>query len=255
MLELICCTIKGGVIINLKKASKIAIIAALFILIITVIVVIKIKFFNTNEKIEVAEVEATEEVISNRESNVTSRSGEERAKKENIEESNTSEEKQEEEKKYTNIKDIKISKNMNLTVRTGLSKEDFKKLIGRVKADKTKFFYNNSEYIYDLCEKYELNEIFFCGLIAGESGWNITSNHRNTHNYISLMSGGKLKKFSSTKAGLEAAAKTLHKNYLTKGGKFYSGKTLAGVKKRFCPASSTWTNLIYGCMKEIVKYK
>lgn len=144
---------------------------------------------------------------------------------------------------------------MDLTKRIGLSKEDFKILIGRVKADKTKFFYNNSEYIYDLCKKYQLNEIFFCGLIAGESGWSITSNHRKTNNYISLMSGGKLIRFSSTETGLEAAAKTLHKNYLTKGGKYYSGKTLSAVKKRFCPGSSTWTNLIYGCMKQMVKYK
>lgn len=162
---------------------------------------------------------------------------------------NDKEEKQEQ--KYIQPKDVKISKNMNLTKRSGLSKQDFKKVIKNVKSDKSKFFYNNADTIYDLCEKYEINEIFFCGLIVAESGWNIAGNHRSTHNYISLMSKGKLIRYSSTKEGLEVAVKKLHQNYLTPGGKFYNGKTIAGVQKRFCPASTTWDDLVYGSMKYI----
>lgn len=154
--------------------------------------------------------------------------------------------------KYTSIEKVKISKGMDLTVRTGLSKEDFIKLIAGVRADSAGFFEQNAGTIYDLCQKYQINEIFFCGLISAESGWNIAGNHRRTHNYISLMSGGKLLQFSSVKAGLEAAAKTLHNNYLTPGGKLYHGKTLSGVKTRFCPASSTWVDLVYGRMKQII---
>ena len=93
--------------------------------------------------------------------------------------------------------------------------------------------------------------MFFCGLIVAESGWNIAPNHRNTHNYISLMVKGKLLRYSSTEEGLEVAAKKLHQNYLTPGGKFYNGKTIAGVQKRFCPASSTWDDLVYGSMKSV----
>jgi len=157
-----------------------------------------------------------------------------------------------EETKYISINEVKISKDMDLTIRTGLSKEDFKTLVANTKADTTKFFYNNSDLIYDLCEKYQINEIFFCGLIAGESGWNIASNHRRTYNYISLMSNGKLIQFSSVEDGLEQAAKRLHDNYLSENGRFYCGKTLAGVKTRFCPASSTWIGLIYTCMSKMV---
>ena len=158
-------------------------------------------------------------------------------------------EKIKEEQKYIKPKDVTISKNMDLTKRTGLLKEDFKKVIKNLKQDTSKFFYNNADTIYDLCEKYQINEFFFCGLISAESGWNIASNHRNTHNYISLMSKGKLIKYSSTQEGLEVAAKKLHQNYLTPGGKFYSGKTIAGVQKRFCPASTTWDDLVYSGMK------
>ena len=153
-----------------------------------------------------------------------------------------------------NIKNISLSVNMELTQRTGLSKEEFKMLIGNVKADSAKFFYYNSDLIYDLCEKYELNEIFFCGLISAESGWNIASNHRRTNNYISLMSNGKLIKYGSLEEGLEVAAKTLHTKYLSEGGSFYYGKTLSAVRTKFCP-SETWVGLVYGRMNQIVNAK
>ena len=59
--------------------------------------------------------------------------------------------------------------------------------------------------------------------------------------------------FNSVEEGLEAAARALHNNYLTEGGKFYHGKTLYGVKTKFCPASSTWVELVYGRMGQIMK--
>ena len=156
------------------------------------------------------------------------------------------------ENQYTKIEDIVISRNMDLTVRTGISKEDFKVLISNVKQDSSKFFYDNSDFIYDLCQEYQINEIFFCGLISAESGWNIASNHRRTHNYISLMTKNGLIKYNSVEEGLIAAAKALHNNYLTEGGRFYHGKTLCGVKTKFCPASSTWVELVYGRMQQIM---
>ena len=152
----------------------------------------------------------------------------------------------------TPIEEVTISKDMDLTIRTGLSREDFITLMSGVEEDKANFFEENAGLIYDICEEYQINEIFFCGLIAGESGWRIADNHRRTHNYISLMSGGKLIQFSSLEEGLRKAAEALHNNYLTEGGRFYYGKTLAAVKTRFCPASTTWVNLIYGNMKTIL---
>lgn len=157
--------------------------------------------------------------------------------------------------KYTKIEDITISKDMDLTIRTGVSKKDFKTLISNVKYDTSKFFYDNSDFIYDLCEEYQINEIFFCGLISAESGWNIASNHRRTFNYISLMTKNGLIQYDSVEGGLTAAAKALHNNYLTEGGRFYHGKTLVGVKTKFCPASSTWVDLVYGRMQQIIKCK
>ena len=198
----------------------------------------------TTEQINKNTKENTEKVneINNEENNSTSKKESEKIEEQENEKSTA---------KTVSISGVKISKSMDLTKRTGLSREDFIKLMSRVKADTSGFFEDNAGEIYDLCEKYSINEIFFCGLISAESGWNIASNHRSTHNYISLMKNGKLIKYSSVSEGLEVAAKKLHYNYLTPGGKFYHGKTLAGVKTCFCP-SSTWVDLVYGRMKQIV---
>ncbi len=153
---------------------------------------------------------------------------------------------------YIELSQVSISMGMNLTTRTGLSKEDFKTLMAGCRADTTKWFYNNSDLIYDLCKKYSINEVFFCGLISAESGWSIASNHRATNNYTSLMSGGKLIHYGSLEQGLDASAKVLHDKYLTPGGSFYHGATISGVARCYCPESS-WPGLVFGRMKQIVK--
>ena len=187
---------------------------------------------NNNEQLTIASEE--------RQVETTTRQAEERELKEK------------EEEKYITIDEITISRNMDLTKRCGVSKEDFKILLTNLRPDTTGFFEENSDTIYDLCEKYEINEIFFCGLIAAESGWKIASNHRNTNNFVSMMSKGKLIRYDTPEEGLEAAAKLLHDRYLTEGGSYYNGKTLSGVQIRYCPNSSTWVGLVYGCMNVIV---
>ena len=154
---------------------------------------------------------------------------------------------------YISIDEVTISVGMDLTQRCGLTRNDFIKLMTDCRADTAGFFEENAGLIYDPCEKYELNEIFFCGLISAESGWNIAGNHRRTHNYISLMSSSGLIYFDSVESGLEGAAKTLHNNYLTQGGRFYYGKTLEAMRTRFCPVNPGWTSLVYGRMQQIVK--
>lgn len=206
---------------------------------------------NTQEIVKTEEIAKNTKKRINENIQTTSRSSAIRIR----ENKNVEEIVQEPEIQYTKIEDVTISRDMDLTVRTGLSKEDFKRLISNVKQDTSKFFYDNSNLIYDLCEEYQLNEIFFCGLISAESGWNIAANHRRTYNYISLMSKGKLIQYGSLEEGLRVAAKALHNNYLTEGGRFYHGKTLYGVKVKFCPASDTWVNLVYGRMQQIIKSK
>lgn len=200
------------------------------------------KLAEVNKANEQAQNEETLQVAQakERDTEITTRGLEERTVQEN------------KKVEYKTIEQITIAKDMDITKRCGVSKEDFNKLLENLKSDKTGFFETNSSIIYDICEKYELNEIFFCGLIVAESGWNISSSHRNAHNYISMISNEKLIKYESDEEGLEAAAKLLHNQYLTESGSFYNGKTLKGVQKVFCPNSTKWVNLVYNCMEQIV---
>lgn len=232
---------------NSKSGLCIKQVIATILIAITISTILPL-LISKNEKIaEISETNEQEEksetiqIAQTKERNmeITARSSEERKIQENIE------------IEYKTIEQITISKNMDITQTCGVSKEDFNKLLANLKSDKTGFFETNSSIIYDLCKKYELNEIFFCGLIVAESGWNISSSHRNAHNYISMISNGKLIKYESDEEGLEAAAKLLHNQYLTEGGAFYNGKTLKGVQKVFCPNSSKWVNLVYNCMEQI----
>ena len=209
----------------------------------------------TNEEV-IAEENAT---MSERSANITSRSSIDRMSETTTEEDSeiakslaSTIEKGIEDLKYISIDEVKISSDMDITQFCGLSRDDFIKLISDCRADTTGWFENHAGQIYDLCHKYQLNEIFFCGLISAESGWNIASNHRSTNNFISLMSNGRLKSYSSEEEGLEVAARTLHNNYLSEGGSFYYGKTLAAMNTKFC-GSASWVSLVYGRMKQIVK--
>lgn len=264
-----------GNIMNIENRKKIVSIklSTLIILGIIVITIVGIKIFqkkqNNNEmsiqsKLNIKQENSLKEEIKERTLEerrilVSSRSSAERdgnpniyIEKEIVE--NKSEEMIEELKiNTTPIEEVKISKDMDLTIRTGLSREDFILLISKLKEDTSNFFKENAGLIYDMCEKYQINEIFLCGLISAESGWNIEQAHRKTFNYISLMSNGKLIKFTSVENGIEKAAKTLHENYLIPGGRFYYGSTLKGVKTKFCPASATWVNLVYQRMEQILK--
>lgn len=156
---------------------------------------------------------------------------------------------------YVSIIDLKdnISYDMNLNEPSGISKEDFIALMSSMKADRSDFFKENAEQIYDLCHNYQINEIFFCGLIAAESGWEINNAHRKKNNYISAMGSSGMICYGSKNEGLEEAAKLLHNNYLSEEGKYYHGATLEGVQKSFCSESpERWKGLVYGCMKLIV---
>ena len=209
----------------------------------------------TNEEV-ISEENAT---MSERSANITSRSSIDRMSETTTEEDSeianslaSTIEKGIEDLKYISIEEVKISSDMDITQFCGLSRDDFIKLISDCKADTAGWFEAHAGQIYDLCHKYQLNEIFFCGLISAESGWTIASNHRSTNNFISLMSNGRLKSYSSEEEGLEVAARTLHNNYLSEGGSFYYGKTLSAMNTTFC-GSATWVSLVYGRMKQIVK--
>ena len=108
---------------------------------------------NNNE--ENAEKVTEKDNSEEKEENSTSKKESSESKKEEDDD----EENKNDTAKTVSISEVKISKSMDLTKRTGLSREDFIKLMSRVKADTSGFFEDNAGEIYDLCEEYNINEI------------------------------------------------------------------------------------------------
>lgn len=153
----------------------------------------------------------------------------------------------------TTIENVNVSRDMNLSIRTGLSKKDFVTLVNNVKYFKGTAIQSNAGFIWECCKTYNVNEIFMLAVFAQESGWGKDKKHIATNNYGSMMHGGKLIQYASAQEGMEANIKHLGKNYLSKDGKFYNGPTLDGVKTKYCP-TDPWTEGVYGCMLKILNF-
>ena len=163
---------------------------------------------------------------------------------------NTSEDGYEEIKTYTKLEDVKISFDMDVSQPTGLSKADFVELVKNMKYDRTGILEKNAEYIWEYCQKYSVNEIFVLGICGIESGWCSASQHQSTHNYSSLMKGGKLIAYASDKDGFETMIKLLGQKYLSSKGSLYHGKTITAVGRSYCNAT-TWPKKVYKCMNQV----
>lgn len=155
-------------------------------------------------------------------------------------------------KQYIKIEDVKISFDMDVSKTTGLSKEDFVTLVTNMKYDRTGILEKNAAWIWECCQKYSVNEIFVLGICGIESAWCSAPQHQNTHNYSSLMSGGKLIPYPSDAAGFEAMIKLLGQKYLSPNGSLYHGATITGVGRCYCNPTS-WPKKVYTCMQQVFK--
>lgn len=153
-------------------------------------------------------------------------------------------------KEYIKLEDVKISFDMDVSKTCGLSKEDFISLVENMKYDRTKILAKNAGWIWECCQKYNVNEIFVLGICGIESAWCSAPQHQNTHNYSSLMSGGKLIPYATDEEGFEAMIKLLGERYLTPGASFYHGATITGVGRCYCDPTS-WPGKVYTCMQYV----
>lgn len=157
---------------------------------------------------------------------------------------------------YKSIEEIKLSRDMNLAETIGVSREDFCKLLADFKYDYNGFYKKNAGLIWDLSQKYQVNEIFMCGVFALESYYGSDESHIAAHNYGSIMPDGKLKKFETDEEGIEANFKLFADCYLTPEGKYYKGVTLEAIGDTYCPPTQecpSWSNRVYDCMQKFVE--
>lgn len=153
---------------------------------------------------------------------------------------------------YKSIEEVKISRDMDLTQTTGLSKKDFCKLLANFEYDYAGLYERHAGLIWDLSQEYQVNEIFICGVFALESLYGSNEKHIDNHNYGSIMNQGELVRYASDEEGIEANFKLFANCYLTPEGKYYKGVTLDSIGDTYCPPTPecpSWADKVYCCMQ------
>lgn len=157
----------------------------------------------------------------------------------------------------------KLDFNMALNKPSGLSLEQFEKVLTDSK-DKNKIFQNNAKYFYYIEEQYNINGMFVASVGIHESNWGTSKIARDKHNlfgygaYDSNPYNGAYK-FSEYSESIDLIARVFVKYYLNpKGtpiyggekasGKYYNGTTLSGINKKYA-TDKNWANGVYKHMQ------
>ncbi len=157
----------------------------------------------------------------------------------------------------------KLSFNMPLNKPSGLSLEQFKKVLTDDK-DKNKIFINNAEYFYYAEKQYNINGIFVAAVGIHESAWGtsrISQNKCNLFGYGAYDSNpyNGAYNFSNYSESIDLVSRVFVKYYInpagtkifdgqTASGKYYSGSSVSAINKRYA-SDKNWANAVYKYMQ------
>lgn len=157
----------------------------------------------------------------------------------------------------------KLDFNMALNRPSGLTIEQFKKVLSDSK-DKNNIFEESAEYFYYIEEQYSINGLFVAAVGIHESAWGTSKlaiNKKNLFGYGASDSNpyGNAYSFDNYSESIDLLARVFTKYYLNpKGtsiyggevanGRYYNGNTLAAVNKKYA-SDSNWANAVYNHMK------
>lgn len=157
----------------------------------------------------------------------------------------------------------KLSFGMNLNKPSGLSLEQFKKVLTDDK-DVNNVFQDNAEYFYYIEKQYNINGLFVAAVGIHESGWGTSKISKNKYNlfgygaYDSNPYNGAYT-FSDYSESIDLIARVFVKYYLnpkgtsiyggeTASGKYYTSPTLSGVNAKYA-SDKNWANAVYKQMQ------
>ena len=165
----------------------------------------------------------------------------------------------------SNNKVTKCNFNMALNKPSGLTLEQFKKVLKDSK-DVNNVFSNNAEYFYYIETQYNINGVFVAAIGIHESAWGtskISLNKKNLFGYGAYDSSpySSSYSFSTYSEGIDLIARVLVKYYLnpkgtsiygneTANGKYYNGNTVTAVNKKYA-TDKRWANKVYKHMEYI----
>lgn len=152
--------------------------------------------------------------------------------------------------------------NMQLNKPSGLSLEQFKKVLTDSK-DVNKIFINNAEYFYYIEKQYNINGIFVASIGIHESAWGTSKIARDKNNLFGYGANDSnpyngAYTFSNYSESIDLLARVLVKYYLNpKGtsiyggekavGTYYNGPTITGVNTKYA-SDKNWGNCVYTYM-------
>lgn len=172
------------------------------------------------------------------------------------------------ENEQTNIKNKQeLNSNLNINIAlnkpSGLSLEQFKKVLNDSK-DKNKIFSNNAEYFYYIEKQYNINGIFVAAVGIHESAWGtskIALQKNNLFGYGAYDSNpyNGAYNFSNYSESIDLISRVFVKYYINpKGtsiyggetaiGTYYNGATLNGINKKYA-SDKNWANSVYSHMQ------
>ena len=155
---------------------------------------------------------------------------------------------------------------MLLNKPSGLSLEQFKKVLENDSNDKNNVFTENAEYFYYIEQQYNINGIFVAAVGIHESGWgtsSISKNKKNLFGYGAYDSdpSGSAYTFQSYAEGIDLIARVFVKYYLNPKGtpiyggetavaSHYYGSTVEAVNTDYA-SDKGWANKVYQIMSNL----
>lgn len=157
----------------------------------------------------------------------------------------------------------KLSRNMALNKPSGLSLDQFKKILSDSQKDTKNIFSENAEYFYYIEKQYNINGVFVAAVGIHESAWGtstICQKKKNLFGYGAYDSDpyGGAYSFSSYSESIDLIARVFVKYYLNPAGtsiydgqkatgRYYNGSTLDAVNQKYA-TDKNWANSVYKWM-------
>ena len=159
---------------------------------------------------------------------------------------------------------VSLRFDMALNKPSGLTKEDFVKILSNNPQDTNKIFQDNAELFYDIEQKYNVNGVLLAAMGIHESGWGtskIAMDKKNLFGYGAYDSSPYTSAFDfeTYGEGVELLAKVLSKYYLNEAGtpiyegetamaSFYNGPTVSGINVRYA-SDPDWAVKVFARMQ------
>ena len=153
--------------------------------------------------------------------------------------------------------------NMNLNKPSGLTLEQFKKVLSD-KKDTNKIFENHAKYFYYIEKQYNINGIFVASVGIHESNWGTSQIARQKNNLFGYGANDEnpfngAYQFSNYAESIDLIARVFVKYYLNPSGTniygaekaegtYYNGKNLSAINKKYA-SDKNWANAVYKYMQ------